>query len=35
MKTYNSLHIVDALVTVPGISKSEKADVEEGGGFNA
>jgi len=35
MKKYNSLYIVDALLTVPEISKSGKADMEEGGGFNA
>ena len=35
IKKYNSLYIVDALLTIPGISKSGKADMEEGGGFNA
>ena len=35
MKKYNSLYIDDALIKVPEISKSGKADVEEGGGFNA
>ena len=31
---YNLLYIVDALVRVPGISKSGKADVEEREKFN-